>query len=182
MWSVSLEIGVYLGVAQPVEGPPEPIAAIVPATPEKIAQQSPLVSHLLLRWLGAWLDLLVVMFLLAVPDFILGNATYRATIVIWLAAAFLYFPIAESIWGRTVGKLITGMIVVDKDGHPPGFLKAVLRTLLRLIEVNPVLLGGLPAYVVVMSEKRQRLGDMLARTYVVRVKALANAKALSGRP
>jgi len=44
----------------------------------------------------------------------------------------------------------------------------------RLVEVNPLLLGGLPAGIAVaMSRRRQRLGDMLAGTYVVRRKDLA---------
>jgi uncharacterized RDD family membrane protein YckC len=152
-------------------------ATTAPATPEDIARQSKLVPHLLLRWAGAWTDLIVLMAFLVVPDFLLGNETYRATMLFWLGAAALYFPIAEGLWGRTVGKLLTGMIVVDKAGNAPGIGRAAVRTILRLVEVNPVLVGGLPAGIAVaLSKNRQRLGDMLAQTYVVRVKALEKAK------
>ena len=52
-----------------------------------------------------------------------------------------------------------------------------MRTLLRLFEVNPLLLGGIPAAIAVLcSKNRQRLGDMLAGTYVIRTKDLAKAR------
>ena len=58
---------------------------------------------------------------------------------------------------------------VDRDGHPPGFAKALIRTALRLIEVNPLLIGGFPAGIVMLATKRhQRLGDPRAGTCVAR--------------
>jgi uncharacterized RDD family membrane protein YckC len=147
------------------------------ATPEDIAQRSSLALLLVLRWIGAWIDLIVLALFLLAPDYFLGNETYRATIAIWLGLVILYFPIGEAFWGRTLGKLLTGLVVVDADGRPPGLLKAVLRTLLRLFEVNPLVAGGLPAGIAVaVSQKRQRLGDMVAGTYVVRARDLARAK------
>jgi uncharacterized RDD family membrane protein YckC len=144
---------------------------------ENIARRSRLVPHLLLRWVGAWVDFIVLALLFLAPDYVLGNDLYRATLAIWLGAAILYFPIGEGVWGRTIGKLVTGTIVVDATGHAPGLLKASLRTLLRLIEVNPLLAGGIPAALAVaLSSKRQRLGDMVVRTYVVRIKKLARAE------
>lgn len=46
---------------------------------------------------------------------------------------------------------------------------------MRLVEVNPFLLGGIPAGIAVaLSTYNQRLGDMLAGTYVVVTKKLAD--------
>ena len=91
-------------------------------------------------------------------------------------AALAYFPVTEGIWGRSAGKLITGAIVVNEDGDPPGIPKALVRTLLRLVEVNPFLMGGVPAGLCVVATKHhQRLGDLLANTYVVPFKALKAA-------
>jgi uncharacterized RDD family membrane protein YckC len=149
------------------------IAAQAPIAVEEIAERSDLFQLLLRRWLGAWIDIVVLFSFLLVPDFLLGNALYQDTIWIWAGALVIYFPIVEGIWGRSLGKLITGTIVVDNAGRAPGMLKAGLRTVLRLVEVNPILLGGLPAAIAVAaSKRRQRLGDMLAQTYVVRVKDL----------
>ncbi len=130
-------------------------------------------KYLLLRWAGTWIDFLILFSFLAVPEWALGNARYQDTLWIWLIAPIVYFPVLEGIWGRTIGKLVTGTMVVDKFGKPPGIWKVVLRTILRIVEVNPLVVGGLPAAIAVgMSHNRQRLGDMLAHTFVVRVSDL----------
>jgi len=153
--------------------------------PEDLVQQSNLAFYLLLRWFGCWIDLAFVLLLVlaapiignVVPSDVRANPAYQATIFIWLAAAILYFPVCEAFWGRTLGKLLTGLVIIDRDGQPPGIGKALLRTLLRLIEVNPFLVGGIPAGIAVLaSQHRQRLGDMAARTYVVRGKHLRMAR------
>jgi uncharacterized RDD family membrane protein YckC len=80
-----------------------------------------------------------------------------------------YFPVFEHIYGRTLGKLVCRVRVVDTAGARPSWGQACVRTLLRLIEVNPALLGGLPAGIAVLtSKKRQRIGDMAANTFVLR--------------
>jgi len=159
------------------------IAAGGTVKPEELVQQSNLVFYLLLRWLGCWIDLVVVLLLViapvfapslrgVVPDYVLG-----AALLIGLVVAILYFPVGEAFWGRTLGKLLTGLVIIDRDGRPPGVGKALLRTLLRLIEVNPLLMGAIPAAIAVLaSEHRQRLGDMAARTFVVRSKHLKEAR------
>ncbi|WP_432843423.1 RDD family protein [Dactylosporangium sp. CA-092794] len=81
--------------------------------------------------------------------------------------AVLYYTLLEGLTGRTVGKLVTGIRVVDQStGAAPGFGKALVRTLLRIIDG---LFGYLIAFIVVLaSSHRRRLGDMAARTLVVR--------------
>jgi uncharacterized RDD family membrane protein YckC len=80
----------------------------------------------------------------------------------------LYYVLLEGAWGATLGKLALKLRVVDRSGNVPGFGRAIVRTLLRAIEVNPFLLGALPAVVVVaLSRGRRRLGDMAAGTYVL---------------
>jgi len=44
----------------------------------------------------------------------------------------------------------------------------LIRTLARLLEANPILLGGIPAGIAIFSSPRkQRIGDSLAGTVVV---------------
>jgi len=151
-----------------------------PTSIDAIARQSRPSALLALRLLGTWIDWLILCSFLIVPDWLLGNERYQQTIWIWLGLIVLYYPVLEGIWGRTPGKLIAGTIVVDATGRPPGIWKAVLRTLARLFEVNPFLIGGIPAGIVMLnSETRRRVGDMWANTYVVRVKDLG---ALSNQP
>lgn len=79
-----------------------------------------------------------------------------------------YFFLFESLWSRTPGKYLQGLVVVDSSGARCGWRRALVRTLLRLLEANPLLFGGLPAGVAVLTSKRsQRLGDLAAGTLVV---------------
>lgn len=126
------------------------------------------------RWLATWIDFLLLASFLFVPDAVLGNQLYQKTLFVWLALIAAYYPVLEGFTGTTLGKLIARVKVVNEQGQTPGIGKALLRTLLRLIEVNPLLAGGLPAGIVVLSsKKRQRLGDMAADTYVLKTSDLA---------
>lgn len=131
------------------------------------------------RWFGCWIDFIVVAVLgvVAVAPFAgveeLSDA--QALIIFFgaLGIAVAYYTIAEGLTGRTLGKLLSGTIVVNAEGQPPGIGRALIRTLMRLIEVNPFFLGGIPAGIVAAASKeKQRLGDYAAGTYVVPVKSL----------
>lgn len=79
-----------------------------------------------------------------------------------------YFVVLEALWSRTLGKYFQGLMVRKLDGSRCDWRAASIRGSLRILEVNPLLLGGLPAGIAVMSSsRRQRIGDMLAGTLVV---------------
>ena len=79
-----------------------------------------------------------------------------------------YFFLCEALWSRTPGKYLQGLVVVDTSGGHCGWRRALVRTLLRVVEANPLLFGGLPAGVTILASKRnQRLGDLAAGTLVV---------------
>ncbi|HEX8293405.1 MAG TPA: RDD family protein [Pyrinomonadaceae bacterium] len=79
-----------------------------------------------------------------------------------------YFFLFEALWSRTPGKYLQGLMVVDPSGGRCDWRRALLRTLLRLVEANPLLFGGLPAGLAILISKRnQRLGDLVAGTLVV---------------
>jgi uncharacterized RDD family membrane protein YckC len=85
----------------------------------------------------------------------------------WLVVALLYYLLLEGLFGRTVGKLVTGIRVIDaKTGRTPGIFTALIRTLLRVIDgLGGYLLGW---FVVILNDRRRRLGDMAADTLVIR--------------
>ena len=125
-------------------------------------------SIIVRRWLGAWIDFLILGSFLVAPDYLLGNEAYQATLAVWLGLVAAYFPVMESLLGGTVGKFVTGTRVVNSSGANPSLFQSILRTLFRLIEVNPILVGGAPAGIAVLvSRHKQRLGDMIAHTYVL---------------
>ena len=79
-----------------------------------------------------------------------------------------YFVLLEALWSRTLGKFFQGLVVRKLDGSRCGWKAALIRSALRIVEVNPLLLGGLPAgLVIIASERKQRIGDLLAGTLVV---------------
>ena len=87
--------------------------------------------------------------------------------LVFLFIIFAYFILMESYTGWTVGKKILGMKVVDGVGNKIGLSKSVTRNLLRLVD-------GLPAFnilgivLIIASPVGQRLGDRIARTYVIK--------------
>ena len=84
--------------------------------------------------------------------------------VIYLA----YFVVLEAVWSRTFGKFFQGLIVRKLDGTRCDWKAALIRGGLRIFEVNPLLLGGLPAGLVIIgTQRKQRIGDLLAGTVVV---------------
>jgi uncharacterized RDD family membrane protein YckC len=79
-----------------------------------------------------------------------------------------YFIVLEAIWSRTLGKFFEGLVVRKLDGSRIDLKTAIIRNATRLLEVNPILLGALPAGIAILSsERNQRIGDMLAGTLVV---------------
>jgi uncharacterized CHY-type Zn-finger protein len=79
-----------------------------------------------------------------------------------------YYIVLEALWSRTLGKYFQGLAVRKLNGRACDWTAATIRGILRVIEVNPLLLGGLPAGLVIIStDKKQRMGDILAGTVVV---------------
>ncbi len=121
------------------------------------------------RVFAASLDNLLAMFvaLLAasrLPE--VGDAVAAAAAVVGYLA---YFLVQEGIWSNTVGKRTFGLEIRRLGGQRCGWVAASIRTGARVVEANPVLLGGLPAALTgAFSKRHQRLGDMLAGSVVIR--------------
>ena len=103
---------------------------------------------------------------------------HGAELVFLLIAVFLigqlviewgYFLFWETVAnGRSPGKRLVGLRVVRDDGFPIGFRDALVRNLLRAVDVLPwYYTVGLVAMLV--SAQGKRLGDVAAGTIVVRL-------------
>jgi uncharacterized RDD family membrane protein YckC len=91
--------------------------------------------------------------------------------VFLLLLAFGYHPFFEEIWnGQTPGKRAFGLRVIQTDGQPVGLGPVLLRNLLRPFDVLLVLIG---AFLILFTRRRQRLGDLVAGTIVVRQPKMA---------
>jgi len=82
-----------------------------------------------------------------------------------LVIGFIYYWLLEAVAGATIGKGILGIRVCNQEGRRCGFGASLIRNILRLIDGLAVYLVGF--FVALFSKKRQRLGDHLAKTYVV---------------
>jgi uncharacterized RDD family membrane protein YckC len=83
---------------------------------------------------------------------------------------FLY-PLWEWLLkGRTPGKLVFGLTVINGAGDPPTLVQALIRGLTRHIEAP---LRIITIFIYAQSARCQRVGDMLSKTYVIPTKDLA---------
>ncbi|KRG12041.1 RDD family protein [Lederbergia galactosidilytica] len=77
-----------------------------------------------------------------------------------------YFVVLEFFWGgKTIGKKIMGIRVIQENGQSITFLSSFIRNLLLIIDSLPYYLVGL--LMVFFHPKKKRLGDLLAGTIVV---------------
>ncbi len=85
------------------------------------------------------------------------------------SVAFIYFVLLEGPVGKgqTLGKRLMKIKVVAEDGKVPGYGQSVVRNILRIIDMLPALyLVGV--VLIFMTENDQRLGDLAAKTVVVK--------------
>jgi hypothetical protein len=73
---------------------------------------------------------------------------YRYHIICY-GLGFLYFAIAEGLWGAGLGKRLKGLRVVRSDGRPPGFVRALIRIVIPILCIEgvriPLLLATISA-------------------------------------
>lgn len=135
-----------------------------------------------LDWLIKWSIVLVAVLLAGVAAGLLGAAISSDKTISYLLAALMivlfyafqlgfdiYFEVRHS--GQTPGKKIAGIRVLREGGAPLDFRSACVRNLLGLADFLPgfYLLGG---FLVLVSSRGQRLGDMAAGTIVIRERAM----------
>jgi uncharacterized RDD family membrane protein YckC len=86
---------------------------------------------------------------------------------IWLVIALVYYIVMEARSGATLGKRLIGLKVVKLEGGASlDWQASIVRNVLRLIDGLFFYLIG--AIVVWTSDRKQRLGDKVAGTVVVR--------------
>jgi len=83
--------------------------------------------------------------------------------LLWL----IYFTYFEATSGQTIGKMLTHIRVIKEDGSRCDFGSALIRNILRIVGHLPFLYI-LGIILIAATEKRQRLGDMLGRTIVIK--------------
>jgi membrane protease YdiL (CAAX protease family)/uncharacterized RDD family membrane protein YckC len=99
----------------------------------------------------------------AASEYATTQQTVLAAVILLSVAAlwFTYLVIAQWRWGQTLGMRALGIRVVGEPGQPPSWSRALVRSLLLVVDcvVGPFLIP--------LSRRRQRLGDRLANTVVL---------------
>ena len=75
-----------------------------------------------------------------------------------------YFILPTIIWGRTPGKWVAGIVVVDSDGRTPGPAAIPREMIGKLVSF---LAAGIGIIWLIFDPKRQGWHDKIAGTYVV---------------
>lgn len=136
---------------------------------------------------GAVIVLTVVFFLLFIGLLDLGelSAFVVAGLMIgYFLLSWFYGAVLETFWnGRTIGKWMCGIRVIDVDGCPISGKRAVIRNLLRVADLAPpgalslfsadlppmlmIPTGMVGLLCMILTRRMQRLGDIAAGTMVI---------------
>lgn len=131
---------------------------------------------------GAWLidAFVIVLVMIALPATLFAavgtgrfdEAMAQAVVSIMVFVAFIVVPVAmETLThGRSLGKQLLGLQVIRDDGGPVRLRHSAVRGLVGFFELW-LLMGGLAFMVAMFNDRGKRVGDFLAGTYVVRIKA-----------
>jgi uncharacterized RDD family membrane protein YckC len=97
------------------------------------------------------------------PSFQLVAQAFGVT---WLSVVpVAYFVLGHGTAGRTAGKRLVGVRVVDEQGAPMGYVRALGRSVATLLAALPF---GLGLALAALRSDRRGLHDLLAGTRVVR--------------
>ena len=112
--------------------------------------------------------------------FSLEGTPALVTILLTFIVTLAYFAVLEaSSSGKTLGKLIAGTRVADANGGKASFNQALMRNILRLVDGLVFYLVGI--ILILRSERKQRLGDRVAGTVVLRTHKAGHPKGEKSR-
>jgi uncharacterized RDD family membrane protein YckC len=97
------------------------------------------------------------------------NWVIAAAILMAFIIGVGYFIIFETVWsGQTPGKRWTRLRVVRQDGRPIHFYEAMIRNLVRLVDMMPFPSYFVGIAAIFFSQEYRRLGDYAAGTVVIK--------------
>lgn len=120
--------------------------------------------HIATRGVAEAIDLV----LLSVASNLIITAVGDSAMWVGLPALLLYFTAMEAHSGQTIGKRVTNLRVVNSAGNTPSVGQSLIRNLVRPFEG----FGLLGIIFVAFTDKGQRIGDLLASTFVVHANEL----------
>lgn len=123
------------------------------------------------RVLGAIVDIiLLIIIMLAFGKFFGETKGFSISVkglpaVVMFLIWFLYFTVMEATMGKTLGKYVAKTNVVNESGSKISWGQSLGRNLMRFIDGLLLYLVGF--ITLLASKNKQRLGDMVSKTYVI---------------
>lgn len=123
-----------------------------------------------------WIILAITSFSILIGTIIIYDGNDDIIFLIWVISTifigFLYFMVFEGPFmkGRTIGKIAVSIRVVDeKNKETISYTQSFIRNFLLIIDIMPYFLPYLLGLISALaSKKNQRIGDMAAKTIVIK--------------
>lgn len=152
------------------------------------------------RLISLFIDMLIEFFYLRITIEIFEEDFLRLWFLFLLPVLLYHVTLEITMNGQSIGKKLMGIRVVNENGGRPGISQFIIRWLLRISDLwivfiiltlvyvqqisnrldEIVILLAVLAFLitdivlVVSSKKGQRIGDILARTIIIRINTKAN--------
>jgi uncharacterized RDD family membrane protein YckC len=107
-----------------------------------------------------------------------GDLAIAGVVLVSFAVWWGYHVFFEIVWrGQSPGKRAVGLRVIKDGGYPIGLSEALVRNVLRIVDILPgtYAIGGL---VMFLDRRSRRLGDMAAGTLVIKERRELELRAL----
>lgn len=112
------------------------------------------------------IDVLILYSIIVITKRIFGNAVWHPDAAPQdIFILFGYFVLSTGLFGRTPGKWVAGMRVVDEEGRDPGVAMAIPREMVGRFVAT--IAGGVGLAWAVFDPKRQGWHDKIAGTLVI---------------
>ncbi|MGB9408186.1 MAG: RDD family protein [Terracidiphilus sp.] len=128
----------------------------------------------MLIWLAGFIVLVVLLVIFLKP----GSLAFTGIPEQWAVAVVIfiffllnwgYFTLFEAFWnGRTPGKRVARIRVIQRSGRAIGLFESMARNLVRYVDMQPFPLYAVGVISIFATRQHQRLGDLAAGTLVVR--------------
>ncbi len=126
-----------------------------------------------LIWVAGFIVILiaftVVMASLKTPPAISGRFAGLLVVSCIFLLNLSYFALFEAFWnGRTPGKRVARIRVIQRSGRAIGLFESMARNLVRYVDMQPFPIYAVGVISMFSTRQHQRLGDLAAGTLVVR--------------
>lgn len=115
--------------------------------------------------------MLVCAYILLTSELELNEAQAKTVFVLAMATLMFFAPFCVELFtgGRSLGKWVVGIRVLRADGGPVRVRHVFVRQLAGIVE-NWATFGAVASITSMFNRRGQRLGDLLAGTYCVRLR------------